>query len=253
MTDTYAGNPASYPANITTIEDSDDSSGILFSTPLEQLGDRTAYLKANAKPDVQTFAGNGVWTKPAGASFVSVLVVGAGGNGGIATSSGGGGGSAGEAIEFEFPAASLPASLTITFGGGGTPRVTGTGIDLFVQPGNAGGAPTAGAAVGINLARGGSIGAGGAGGSGTAAGADGKPSQGGGAPGAGGAAHFGGGAGRGYGAGGGGGGQVLNGGGGGAGGWGNAAIAGPGSHENIGGGGGAGAQGVVIFTAWRDL
>lgn len=50
MTTPYAGNAAAtFPANITTITDNDEPSGALFTTPLEQLADRTAILAAFAK------------------------------------------------------------------------------------------------------------------------------------------------------------------------------------------------------------
>jgi hypothetical protein len=55
MSTSYAGNPANYPANVTLIDDGDPPNETTFSTPLEQLADRTANLAARVAV-VDTFA-----------------------------------------------------------------------------------------------------------------------------------------------------------------------------------------------------
>jgi len=76
---------------------------------------------------VTQFASSGTWSKPAGAVFVKVIVLGAGGGGGsgrrAASSSerggGAGGGGGGHAV-YDFLASDLASSCTVTVGAGGS-------------------------------------------------------------------------------------------------------------------------------------
>jgi len=79
--------------------------------------------------DVQTWtsAGSYTWTKPAGVTYVYVVIRGAGGGGGGGTSGGAGtnrgggsGGGGGGVSQFIFPASALSSSETVVVGAGGT-------------------------------------------------------------------------------------------------------------------------------------
>ena len=89
--------------------------------------------------DVQTFTGNGTWTKPAGCTLVEVVCIGGGGGGGGGggfaagtRKDGGGGGGGGAYTTKVFKAADLAATEAIVVGAGGaagTGGTTGSGAD----------------------------------------------------------------------------------------------------------------------------
>jgi hypothetical protein len=99
-----------------------------FEAIVTNLSGAARYWKRNnAVVNEYTTAGDHTWTKPAGAKIVKVLLIGGGGGGGNGRvgASGttryyGGGGSGGAISEWTFLAASLPASVTVTIGAGGS-------------------------------------------------------------------------------------------------------------------------------------
>jgi len=134
--------------------------------------------------DVQIFTatGAGVWTKPAGAKYVNVTLIGAGGGGGsgrvdnAGTLRGGGGGGGGGGItQEEFVAAALGATenLTVGAGGAGGAAVAATADG---NPGVAGGNSIFGTTLALT-AFGGALGNGGTGAAGGVAGAGGLGSR----------------------------------------------------------------------------
>jgi hypothetical protein len=86
--------------------------------------------------DVQTFtSGSGNWTKPAGATTVRVIQVGAGGSGGggdtaasATTVSGGAGGGGGGRLEAVFDASQLGSTEAYSVGAGASGGSGGTGL-----------------------------------------------------------------------------------------------------------------------------
>ena len=88
------------------------------------------WASAGASVDFQRFTSSGTWTKPTG-TVVIMEVIGAGGGGGCEAPSGTGGtasgaGGGGAQSFGVYPAASLPSSLTVTIGTGGS-GATGDG------------------------------------------------------------------------------------------------------------------------------
>ena len=82
------------------------------------------YIDAVQKIDI--FTASGTWTKPTGAKFVEVLLIGAGGGGGSGSAdnsptygSGGAGGGGGGFTQVKFNASTLSATETVTAGAGG--------------------------------------------------------------------------------------------------------------------------------------
>ena len=228
------------------------------------LCDWMGWFKVNtAQIERRSFSANETWVKPAGASWVEILLVGggAGGAGGL-SNTGGKGGESGEWVSARFRASDLPASLDVVIGAGGAGGNNAGGA-TYVTDGStvrafaAGGAGFTGngtpPGISYDEVSGSYNGApGGAGGAG-AAGQKGNRlrASNGGAGGAGGAPNAPGNAGTGYGAGGGGGRQSSGtnaGGGGGGGGYLTNALASNGSGAN----GGAGAPGFCLIVSYID-
>lgn len=288
MATPYSGNPGNYPTSAALPDDGDAPTAELFNVPYEALFDRTANLNSRADavdgslpllvPDVQTFDGNGTWTKPDGAVFIDVLCVGGGGGGGGSSgTTGGGGGGAGERVRQSFPAGMVPPTVTILRGSGGNGGTTGNGVpgstsffgDLFMATGGLGGVAGSGTVGGSGGKSGFNADAalGGAGGNGADNAGDGETrrgASGGGGGGDGFQGALGGGLnggtggtnaaspgtpGKGYGAGGeGGSGTTSGGGGGGGGGYGGSVIEADPANRNHGR---SGAEGLIVVTTWR--
>src|SRR3954471_21339340 len=90
--------------------------------------DSQLYPAPSTGPDFQVFrtAGSFTWTKPAGARWVEVILVGGGGGGGsgmvgaaATVRNGGAGGSPGLRTRFIINADDLPATVAVTVGAGG--------------------------------------------------------------------------------------------------------------------------------------
>jgi len=101
---------------------------------------------ATAKVVVNTYTANDSWTKPAGALWVQVEMLGGGGGGGsgrrgptTAIRGGGGGGAGGAHGRWMFPAASLGSPITVTVGAGGASQVGAVSDNTNGNAGNDGG------------------------------------------------------------------------------------------------------------------
>ena len=102
----------------------------LLGTPTNATDAATkGYVDGLAVPatSVQVFAASGTWTKPTGATSITVTVIGGGGGGGGArrdattvARGGGGGGGGGGITEASFTVINLPASVAVTVGLSGT-------------------------------------------------------------------------------------------------------------------------------------
>ncbi|MFC7053808.1 DUF2793 domain-containing protein [Hansschlegelia quercus] len=108
----------------------------------------TGVVDMGQTPSIQVdkFAASGVWTKPAWARRVRAILIsgGAGGGSGAlraagAAAGGGSGGATGQAVEVEFSAADLSATVAVTIGAGGTGGAAQTSANADGQPGAPGG------------------------------------------------------------------------------------------------------------------
>lgn len=99
--------------------------GVATSATTIKIERRITYI------DIQTFTADGTWTKPAGAKFVDVYLIGGGGGGGAGNidvstpfASGGGGGAGGGYSYQRFRADTLTSTVAVTRGAGGTGGTT---------------------------------------------------------------------------------------------------------------------------------
>jgi hypothetical protein len=122
------------------------SNGFLFPD-----GSRQTTASGGTFPNVQSFTGNGTWTKPNGATLVRVVVVGAGGGGGsgrrgaaASNRAGGAGGGGGGWIAGEFLATDLPSTVAVTIGTGGAGGAAVSSNDTNGNNGSTGGNTTFG-------------------------------------------------------------------------------------------------------------
>jgi hypothetical protein len=102
----------------------------------------------------EEFASSGTWTKPSGATFVTVELWGAGGGGGSGRLSasgtdafGGGGGGGGGYVSMTIPASTLSSTVAVTIGAGGSGGVAVSTSDTSGNAGTTGGSSTFGAYV----------------------------------------------------------------------------------------------------------
>lgn len=108
-------------------------------------------LPASPMSRIDRFTSSGVWTKPAWASRVKVMLVGGGAGGGSGAlrpagtaASGGSGGGPGVVVEGDFQAADLTATVAVTIGAGGVGGAAQTTAGADGVAGTAGGATSFG-------------------------------------------------------------------------------------------------------------
>jgi hypothetical protein len=103
----------------------------------------TGWVPVGASSDIKTFSASGTWTKPAGATSVTVTCIAGGGGGGSGACgdagtarTGGAGGAGGSMSTQTFPASLLTGTVAVTVGAGGT---GGASVSTTATGGNLGG------------------------------------------------------------------------------------------------------------------
>ena len=115
--------------------------------------------------DIQAFTSSGVYTKPSGAKYIKLIMLGAGGGGGSGRRgaagtlrTGGGGGGSGQVVIVDIPASAVGSTETVTIGAGGAGGTAVPSDSTNGNAGTAGGNTTFGSIVRANGASGGAAG-----------------------------------------------------------------------------------------------